>query len=66
MTAADSRGASVHHVIDYGFQIEFFPVQLIGYAQQVFGLHQLKLITNRRNHAAVTFARLLDEFFVAK
>ena len=46
-------------------QIVILAVDLAIDARQVLGLHQLELMTDRRDHAAITRARKLDKIAVA-
>ncbi len=57
--------APIDHVIDYGVQIELLAIQFTEYARQVFRLHQLELMTDRRDHPLVLFAHLFDKVAIA-
>src|SRR3990172_7294102 len=54
-------GATVYNIIDYGIQIVVLSIQLVCDSSKVFWFHQLKLMTNRGNHAFVAFTRLLNK-----
>src|SRR5207245_180899 len=58
-------GAAIDHIINHGVEIKLFAIQLVEHARQILGFQQLKLMTNRRDHAFVSLARLLDECLVA-
>src|SRR5687767_6787150 len=51
----------VDYVVNDGAQIKFFTVQFVVNTRQVFRLHHLKLMTNRRDHAFVAFARFVHK-----
>src|SRR6185312_13614577 len=65
MTAASPGGATVNHIVNHRAQVELFAIELVEDSRQIFRFHQLKLMTNRRDDALVTFASLFDEVAVA-
>jgi hypothetical protein len=61
---ADVRCATINHIINDGVQIVIVAVWFVGDALQVFRLHQLKLITDRRDNSSVAIARVFDKIGV--
>ena len=58
-------GSAVDDEIDECVEVVIFAVDLAVDAGQIFGLHQLKLMPDRRDHAAITRTRELDKIAVA-
>src|SRR5262245_52254118 len=58
-------GAAVDEVVDDGIKIIVFTVNFIRNLRQILGLHQLKLMPNRRNDAFVSLPRVVNERAIA-
>ena len=61
LTVRATIDEEVHHCV----KIVIIAVEFVRNARQVFRLHQLKLMTNRRDDAFVTLARVVDEIAAA-
>src|SRR6185369_10759184 len=60
-----SISTAVNHVVDDSVEIKLLAVDFICNAYEVLGLHQLKLMSYRRDYALVSFLRVFDEVAIA-
>ena len=65
MSTSNPGRPAIDDVIDDRVEVILFTIQLVGNPEQIFRLHQLKLVTNRRNHALVALAGLFDKDLIA-